>query len=187
LLSVLRALARRVQPARATLSEKELAVCWSDLASSDAAVAYRAIASLSDAPISSLPFLQARLKPVPRDLRVPDLFTALDDRHFSVRDGARQHLLELGPHTAPVIEKLLAHASSTQVRSAARIILDGLRSRRYGGDVLRSLRAVEVLEGIASKDARQLLESLAAGYPDALLTQEAVASLKRLRARGESR
>jgi hypothetical protein len=182
----LRALARHGKPLRVTLSEKEIAGCWSDLASSDAAVAYRAMALLNDAPISSLPFLQARLKPVSRDLRVADLFTALDDRHFSVRDRARRQLAEFWPR-GPVFEKLLADASSAEVRSAVRIILDNMRSRRYGADVLRSLRALETLEGIASKDARQLLESLAGGHPDALLTQEAATSLKRVGARAGSR
>jgi hypothetical protein len=45
---------------------------------------------------------------------------------------------------------------------------------------LRAARAVAVLENIATPEARQLLESLAAGERDALPTREAKAALERL-------
>ncbi|HYV35309.1 MAG TPA: hypothetical protein VE988_06370, partial [Gemmataceae bacterium] len=45
---------------------------------------------------------------------------------------------------------------------------------------LRELRCITVLERMATKDARKLLSELAAGAPDARLTQEASAALKRL-------
>jgi hypothetical protein len=46
---------------------------------------------------------------------------------------------------------------------------------------LRETRAVEALEQIASAEAVQLLESLAAGTPTARLTGEAIASRDRLK------
>ena len=45
---------------------------------------------------------------------------------------------------------------------------------------LRAVRAVQVLEGIGSTEARQLLDSLAQGAPEARLTQEARAAAARL-------
>jgi len=45
---------------------------------------------------------------------------------------------------------------------------------------LRALRATTVLEEVASPEARQLLETLAEGAPEACLTREAKASLARL-------
>jgi hypothetical protein len=47
-------------------------------------------------------------------------------------------------------------------------------------ELLRGVRAVEVLERAGTPEARQLLAALAGGAPGALLTREAAASLQRL-------
>ena len=44
----------------------------------------------------------------------------------------------------------------------------------------RNLRAVGILENIATPEAKKLLETLATGAPEARLTQEAKASLDRV-------
>jgi hypothetical protein len=48
---------------------------------------------------------------------------------------------------------------------------------------LYTLRVVEVLEGIASPETRQRLDTLAGSLPDTRLTREAQASLSRLNRR----
>ena len=45
---------------------------------------------------------------------------------------------------------------------------------------LLTLRGLEVLEHIATPEAKQVLQKLAAGAPDARLTREAKAALQRL-------
>jgi hypothetical protein len=47
-------------------------------------------------------------------------------------------------------------------------------------ETLFRVRAIEALERMASSAAKQLLDSLAQGAPEARLTQEAKASLERL-------
>src|SRR2546422_803983 len=47
-------------------------------------------------------------------------------------------------------------------------------------ETMRGLRAVEVLERIGTPDAKAMLQTLAAGTPEARLTVEAQSSLKRL-------
>ena len=47
----------------------------------------------------------------------------------------------------------------------------------------RALRAIEVLESVGTGEARGLLEALAKGAPGARVTEEAEASLDRLRRR----
>jgi hypothetical protein len=56
-------------------------------------------------------------------------------------------------------------------------------SRLSGTRTLGNLRAVEALEHIGTPVAKQLLEDLAKGDPDAQLTRDAKATLKRLAAR----
>jgi hypothetical protein len=46
--------------------------------------------------------------------------------------------------------------------------------------VLRELRAVWILERIGTPPAREVLEKLAGGFPDAPLTRDAKASIQRL-------
>jgi hypothetical protein len=52
--------------------------------------------------------------------------------------------------------------------------------RRSAGQTLRSLRAIEVLEHLATPEARQVLQKLAEGAPNVRLTREAKAALARL-------
>jgi hypothetical protein len=47
-------------------------------------------------------------------------------------------------------------------------------------DRVREMRAIEVLEHIGTAEAKDLLQKLATGTPEARLTQEARASLERL-------
>jgi hypothetical protein len=57
-------------------------------------------------------------------------------------------------------------------------LLDKLKAPSQ--EVLRGLRAVELLEHIGTPEAQQLLEKAAAGLDEARLTREAKASLDRL-------
>jgi hypothetical protein len=52
--------------------------------------------------------------------------------------------------------------------------------KRPSGEELRGLRAVEVLEQIGSRDARQVLKALTAGAPESSLTREAHVALDHL-------
>lgn len=66
-------------------------------------------------------------------------------------------------------------------------ILAKLESGVRTAEELRILRAVEMLEWIASPDARRFLEELARGSPDGWLTQEAKVSRQRLSERSADR
>src|SRR4051812_44615682 len=72
--------------------EQEWATLWDDLASEDAARAYRALCRLALHPRESVPFLKARLRPAsPDDSRaVARLVVALDDESFDEREKAQK-------------------------------------------------------------------------------------------------
>jgi hypothetical protein len=59
-------------------------------------------------------------------------------------------------------------------------LLEGLDQAVPAGERLRTLRAVEALELIGTPQSREVLRHLAGGAPEARLTREAEASLRRL-------
>src|SRR5205807_5936879 len=60
-------------------------------------------------------------------------------------------------------------------------LLDKIQKAVLSSHQLRGVRVIEVLESIGTPEARQVLERMAGGTPNALLTQEATAALRRLR------
>jgi len=158
----------------------ELNSCWTVLAGDDSAKAHQAIHRLCRDAKDSVPFLAKRLQPVsPADAkRVSRLIDGLDNDMFSVREKASADLVQLGELAEPALRRALAGNPSLESRRRLETVLAKLDD--WSSERLRALRATTVLEELASPEARQLLETLAGGAPEARLTQEAKASLARL-------
>jgi hypothetical protein len=77
-------------------------------------------------------------------------------------------------------DRTLAGQPSLEVRQRIEGLLKKLRGLVTRPEKLQALRAVAVLEDIATPEARDLLARLAGGEPESRVTQEAQASLKRL-------
>jgi hypothetical protein len=167
-----------------SLSDRECEALWEALAAADAAGAYRAIWSLAAAPGQAVPWLKARLRPTaPADpKRLAGLIADLDSEEFSVREQATRALADLGESALPALRKALTGRPSAETRQRVEPLLADLERPANSPERLRVLRAVEVLEYIGTAEARQVLEALAGGMPEARLTQEARASLNRLAA-----
>jgi hypothetical protein len=180
-------LVHRRQPEAAKLSSKELDALWTDLAGSDADKAGQAIWHLTAAPEQTVPFFKVHVQPVQSadPKRLAALLGDLDSNQFAVREKASQELEKLGDAAEPALRRALADKRSPEARRRMEQILAKLAMP--SGDRLRGLRAVEVLEHIATAEARQLLEQMATGIPDAPLTQEAKAALDRLSRRRANR
>lgn len=150
---------------------------WKDLASADAAQAYRAMHSLRAHPATALPLFAKHLRPVPavEANRLVELIHRLDADEFEQREAASRELEKLGAIAEPALRRALRQDPSLEMRRRTLALLDKLVLP--SADVLRSLRAVEVLEQIGDAEARRLLEKLAAGAAEARLTREAKAAL----------
>jgi hypothetical protein len=169
----------------AKLSDKELRSLWTDLASNNAARAGRAVWTLTAAGPSTVSFLKARLPPA--TARVPPEMVArfiadLDAGDFHIRERARRELEKLGESCEPALRQALVKQPSLEMRRRVQRLLSQLEEERKepSGEVLRIVRAVEVLEHIGTREARQVLETLAAGAPGPYRTREAQAALERL-------
>ena len=162
-----------------------LARCWEELGDADAARAFRAASLLRQSPAEAVALLKARLRPAePADpRRVARLLDDLDSGQFAVRDKAARELEPVIDQAEPALRKRLASKPSAEFQRQAERLLKQLESPTSSPEVLRALRAVEVLEGIGTPDARRVLEGLTKGAPDARLTREAKAALGRLAGR----
>jgi RNA polymerase sigma factor (sigma-70 family) len=164
------------------LAPQDLEVAWSDLTGEDAAKAYRSICLLAASPEQALPLLRESLRPVapvPAE-RLKALIARLDDDDFTVRERASEELAKLGGAAHAALRQALEGQPSAELRQRVQRLLEpGLSTDR------RQERALEVLEGMATPEARRLLEELAKGAPGAGRTEEARAALERMAKRAK--
>jgi hypothetical protein len=170
-----------VLPGSASRPVAKLERCWVDLASADGAAAYRAMGQLAAIPGHTVPFLNDRLRPVagPSRERLAQLIAGLGSDRYTVRDKAQQELEQLQDVAEEELTKALGAGPSLEVRRRLERLLARLDLLR-SPERLRALRAIEVLEQIGTPEAKQVLQKLAEGAPEAQLTREARGSLERL-------
>jgi WD40 repeat protein len=154
---------------------------WGDLEGEDARKAHAAIGGLCAAPERAVTLLRDGLRPapaVPAD-EIRRRIADLDGDAFERREAAFADLAALGDQARPALQAALQANPSAELRRRTEALLappDVVRS----AETRRALRAVEVLERIGSPEARQLLEALGGGAPDARQTREVKAALARL-------
>src|SRR5262249_50601557 len=173
----------RKKPAPAKqLYTAELNVLWADLASEDAARAYRAVVTLCASPGQSVPLLQQHLRPVAVDLRrIPGLVADLDHERFATRETAMRELESLHEMAIPALRKALDKGTTPEAwRRIEQLLEKCERYRIPSGEPLRALRAVMLLDRLGTLEARQILQVLAKGPSEAPLTRDAQAALQRL-------
>src|SRR5262249_22175135 len=171
------------EPAHASeLSAQALDALWADLASKDATRAFDAVRKLSSSPDQALTLLKGRLRPAtpPDPKRLARLLADLNSDRFELRRQAQSELEELGELAEPALRQALAGDPPLDLRQRLERLLDNLSGPvRLAGQV-RDLRAVELLELLGTPEARQLLQALAGGAPEARLTREARGAFRRL-------
>lgn len=159
---------------------QQLQAAWSDLANDDAAKAYRAIWLLAHHPQQSVPLLREHVPPARAlDAESRKQFerwlTDLDSDEAAVRERAGIELEKRVVMAEPLLRKALTGRPSLEQRKRIERILERLEREHVSLG-----RALEVLEHAPTPECRHLLQTLAAGEPDAWLTLEAKAALHRL-------
>jgi hypothetical protein len=156
---------------------------WADLDSSDARRAWLALEQMIASPTKSLVLLRQHLRPA-LFKRAPRELADLDSDDYTVRQKATKTLaqtLKRGDRdTELALGELLQSKPPLEVHLRAARLLSQAAAITYSSEELRQIRAIAILERIASKDARALLKRLAAGGVS-VQTQQARAALQRLR------
>jgi hypothetical protein len=163
---------------RGAWSFEDPARLWEHLAGGDTEDAFDAIRILRGHPAEAVAFFKERIKvpTAPTAEWVAARIKALDAAGFKDREQASTDLAAAGEGVLPALRAALKGSSPE-----ARRRLDALLAEPAAPspDQLRAIRACEVLEGVATAAARELLATWAKGPPGATLTWEAGESLGR--------
>jgi len=164
------------------LAPPALEAAWNDLIGDDATKAHRSIWALTAAPKQTLPLLRDNVKPVPAGdaKQIAQLVKDLDADDFEVREKASTELEKIGAPAESALRKALEGTPTAEVRTRVGELLKKFTVKAPSAERLRSERALEVLEHIGGAEARAILEKVAEGAPEAALTQQAKAALRRL-------
>src|SRR5262249_48365747 len=148
-------------PAKAKLAEKDLAGLWTDLAEPEARNGFAAQVKLTAAPEDTVAFLARELRPeAPPKIDAAGIarrIADLNDAQYKVRRKAAHELEQLGMDAKPALLKALKGNLSVEMRRRVEQLLAKAETARLRVDppLLRSLRALEVLERIASPEAQK--------------------------------
>jgi hypothetical protein len=164
------------------LPAKEAEGLWGDLAGNDGAAAYRGVQKLTAGGRQAVPYLAGKLKPAARidPKKIQGWITELENEKYAVRKEASERLFKVGAQAVPPLRKVLASSPPLETRKRVEELLEELTGGTLSAEQLRVIRAVEVLERIATPEAKNLLRALAQGAPGELSTLEAEAALERL-------
>jgi hypothetical protein len=136
------------------------------------------VTTLVDSTDQTVGFLRQKLSPVasvPED-RILPWIRALDSPKFEERERAAKELQAFGDPAKSPLKKALAQRPGPEVQRRLERILEALTPTE---ERLHKLRAIEVLERIATPEATDVLRRLSGGDRQATLTREAKAALER--------
>jgi WD40 repeat protein len=163
------------------VGEKEGDKLWDDLAAPEAAVAYKAVLAMLGAPEKAAALIKKHVPPTPKldAKRVAALIADLDSEEVAKRDAATKELIGLGEAVEPAVREAADGMPPEEVKIRCKTILASIGNHSLDAEGLRRVRAVQVLERLATRDARAVLKSLAEGAPGRV-SRDAKLALDRL-------
>jgi RNA polymerase sigma factor (sigma-70 family) len=166
------------------LSQREMDTLWAQLSGENAIAAYRAVRALAADPQRAVAYLSSRLRPValPDEQAIARHIANLESDTFRDRETAGQELEKMGQAALPALRNALLGTPGPEARRRLEELVSHQEREleSLSPDRLRLLRSIEVLELVATKEAREVLAAVAAGAPGAWLTEDARAAHKRL-------
>jgi WD40 repeat protein len=174
-----------VKPAFAPATASDFDELWKDLIAADGGAVRKAVERLVVTGPPAVTDLRRRLSPAPpTDFRrlVSEEVKRLASPIFREREAASARLAAMPSPVVRYLREELGRVEDLEARARLERLLNdgGPAPVPHSPEVLRQLRALEVLERIGTAEARKLLASLTAGGEGAALTEHARAALGRL-------
>jgi hypothetical protein len=173
------------RPARGKESAppRDLEPLWANLAADDAAKAFKAMTALESQAKDTSAFFKEKLRPIaPADAKqIQRLCADLGGNAFATRDKAKRELERLGDLALPALRELHKKPPSLETKRLLDDLIPKLEGPATSPDLLRELRAIEVLEQIGNAQARQVLETISHGADQHRTTIAARDALRRLK------
>jgi hypothetical protein len=166
------------RPRTPPADQQSLERLWDTLRSDDALDLYGCTQLLAAVPDRTVLFLRARLTaaPVGNSAHIEKVVADLQKPDYNLRKRAVVELRKIGPVAVPALRQAANQTGDDLLRR----LLFEFESQAPPREQVRAVRALELLERIATEDARKLLAELAKGAPEAALTVEAKAALERV-------
>ncbi len=179
-----RAMLEEVDAQREDAETQRLDVLWERMGSRETGALERLLEKGGEA----VAFLASRLHPANDDgERIRTLIAALANPARRKREEAASELENLGKLAEPALRKALDASPEGEFRFQLERTLRSLKDpRRHLPETRRRLKALEALGQIGTPAAREILEALARGAPEALLTEQAKMALARMPCRNLS-
>jgi glucose/arabinose dehydrogenase len=166
------------------LSRGDAEGLWADLSTpADASLAWRAIGRWCASPEDAVKFIDEKLGATVTsgEERIAKLIARLDADSYREREEAQRELEEMGESAGPALRKAMREEQPEEVKTRLAVLLTRLDSPGTSAEVLRGLRAVEVLERIGAPQAREALERVAKARPGSAVAKSAADAVRRLR------
>jgi WD40 repeat protein len=159
----------------------DLTPLWAELGG-EAGSAFSAMRKLLAAGDKAVGLVAEKVHPAPATAvdakRISALIADLDSDQFAVREKASRELGTLDEAAETALRNTLKGSPGLETKRRAEALL--AKMSQPSADRLRAIRAIEVLERLATPAAKDLLRKLAAGSADASQTKDVERSLRRL-------
>lgn len=164
-------------------NEARLTTLWDDLASTEADRAHAAIVAALQKPDEAVALLKDKLQATKavKAETVERWIDQLVDDEPRVRERAVAELVYHADAVIPALRRRLDGKPAPQLRTAIEAVFERFAGPATNPEILREMRAVELLEFAGTRQARAILETLAGGDPGARLTREAKSALGRMK------
>lgn len=166
------------------LTREELNSLWAQLASKDAKKAFHSMCRLVLSGEQAVTYINSRVTVVgtPSETSLKALLRGLDSNSYEIRTKTTQKTLELGHEALPALLALQKTEPPLEVRLRLKQIIEKIEQTEYSGELLRTLRAIEVLRHRGDEQATATLRKLSTGDSNSIVTRYAQLSFRVIQA-----